>query len=51
MSFCPKLETLASIMPTSILGGAGTLMFGTILASGVQSLSRAKFYTKNIIII
>ena len=51
MSFCPKFATLVSIMPTPILGGAGILMFGTILGSGMQALSRAKFSSKNLMII
>lgn len=51
MSFCPKFATLVSIMPTPILGGAGILMFGTIIAAGVQSLSRTKFNSKNTMII
>ncbi len=51
MSLCPKFATLVSIMPTPILGGAGILMFGTILGSGMQDLSRAKFSSKNLMII
>ncbi|MBU5668987.1 purine permease [Peptoniphilus sp. MSJ-1] len=51
MSFCPKFAMLVSIMPTPILGGAGILMFGTIIAAGIQSLSRTRFTTKNIMII
>ncbi len=51
MSLCPKFATLVSIMPTPILGGAGILMFGTILGSGMQALSRAKFSSKNLMII
>ena len=51
MSLCPKFATLVSIMPTPILGGAGMLMFGTILGSGMQALSRAKFSSKNLMII
>lgn len=51
MSLCPKFATLISIMPTPILGGAGILMFGTILGSGMQALSRAKFSSKNLMII
>lgn len=51
ISLCPKLATLVSIMPTPILGGAGILMFGTIIAAGVESLSRAKFTSRNMMII
>lgn len=51
MGFCPKLATLISLMPTPVLGGAGILMFGTIIASGVQALSRARFTSRNMMIV
>lgn len=51
ISLCPKLATLVSIMPTPILGGAGILMFGTIISAGIQSLSRVKFTSRNMMII
>lgn len=51
MSFFPKFATLISIMPMPVLGGAGILMFGTVAAAGIQSLSRVNFDTRNLIIV
>lgn len=51
MSFFPKFSTLISIMPLPVLGGAGILLFGTVAASGIQSLSRVKFTNRNMIIV
>lgn len=51
MSLFPKFATLVSIMPMPVLGGAGILMFGTVAASGIQSLSRVKFNNRNMIIV
>ena len=51
MSLFPKLATLVSIMPAPVLGGAGILMFGTVAASGIQSLSQVKFNNRNMLII
>ena len=51
MSLFPKFATLISIMPLPVLGGAGILMFGTVAAAGVQSLSRVEFNNRNMIIV
>lgn len=51
MSLFPKFATLISIMPQPVLGGAGILMFGTVAAASVQSLSRAEFNNRNMIIV
>lgn len=51
MSLFPKFATLISIMPLPVLGGAGILMFGTVAAAGVQSLSRVTFDNRNMIIV
>ena len=51
MSLFPKFATLISIMPQPVLGGAGILMFGTVAAAGVQSLSRVEFNNRNMIIV
>lgn len=51
MSLFPKLATLVSIMPAPVLGGAGILMFGTVAASGIQSLSQVKFNNRNMLIV
>lgn len=51
ISLFPKLATLVSIMPAPVLGGAGILMFGTVAASGIQSLSQVKFNNRNMLIV
>ena len=51
MSFFPKFSTIVSIMPMPVLGGAGILMFGTVAAAGIQSLSRVRFTNRNMIIV
>lgn len=51
MSLFPKISTLVSIMPQPVLGGAGILMFGTVAAAGIKSLSQVKMTNRNMIII
>lgn len=51
MSLFPKFATLVSIMPTPVLGGAGILLFGTVAASGIQSLSKVPYNNRNLLII
>lgn len=51
LSMSPKLATIIAVMPLPVLGGAGILMFGTVAASGIQSLSQVKFNSRNLIII
>lgn len=50
LSLSPKLSTLISVMPLPVLGGAGILMFGTVAVSGIRSLTRVKFDSRNHII-
>jgi len=51
ISLFPKFSTIISIMPSPVLGGAGILMFGTVAASGLQSLSRVEFNNRNLLIV
>lgn len=51
LSMSPKLATVISVMPLPVLGGAGILMFGTVMASGIQSLGQVNIDTRNLIII
>ncbi len=51
ISFFPKLSTIVSIMPQPVLGGAGILMFGTVAAAGINSLSKVRFNNRNLLII
>lgn len=51
LSLFPKISTVISIMPASVLGGAGILMFGTVTVSGIKTLSKVKFTNRNLLII
>lgn len=50
MSLFPKFSTIVSIMPPSVLGGAGILMFGTVAVSGIKTLAKVKFTNRNLLI-
>lgn len=47
----PKFAALINIMPQPVLGGVGIVMFGTVAASGIQTLSRVKLTNRNLLII
>ncbi|NLX62084.1 MAG: purine permease [Tissierellia bacterium] len=51
MSLCPKFATIISIMPSSVLGGASILMFGTITVSGIKTLLQVELNNRNVLII
>ena len=39
----PKMAAVVASIPNSVLGGAGVAMFGMVIASGIQALSKVKF--------
>lgn len=49
--FCPKLSSLLSVMPQSVLGGAAVIMFAMIFVSGLQSLSKLDLNGRNGLIV
>lgn len=51
LSLFPRLSTVISIMPSCVLGGAGILMFGTVLVSGIRTFAKVKFTNRNLLII
>jgi NCS2 family nucleobase:cation symporter-2 len=53
MSFCPKLAALIEAVPVYVLGGAGLVMFGMVMATGVRILGGAELSSKrdNVIIV
>lgn len=51
LGFFPKFAALINIMPSPVLGGAGIVMFGTIAAAGIKTLSTIKINNRNLIII
>lgn len=42
LGFFPKVGALAAAIPTPVLGGAGLVLFGSIAASGIRTLSEAR---------
>ncbi|EPY2272476.1 nucleobase:cation symporter-2 family protein [Clostridium sporogenes] len=47
----PKFAALINIMPQPALGGVGIVMFGTVAAAGIQTLSSVKLNNRNMLII
>lgn len=47
----PKFAAVINAMPQPVLGGVGIVMFGTIAASGIKTLSRVKINNRNLLII
>ncbi|MQA62283.1 MAG: purine permease [Actinophytocola sp.] len=39
----PKIGALAAAVPLPVLGGAGLVLFGSVAASGIRTLSQVKF--------
>lgn len=51
LGFFPKFAALINIMPAPVLGGVGIVMFGTIAAAGIKTLSSIKINNRNLLII
>ncbi len=47
----PKFAALINIMPQPVLGGVGIVMFGTVAAAGIQTLSNVALNNRNLLII
>ncbi|WP_251861140.1 nucleobase:cation symporter-2 family protein [Clostridium sp. Marseille-Q2269] len=47
----PKFAALINIMPQPVLGGVGIVMFGTVAAAGIQTLSTVKISNRNMLIV
>ncbi len=47
----PKLASIISIMPQSVLGGAAVMMFASIVVSGIQLVTKEAITPRNITII
>lgn len=45
LGLIPKMGALVESLPTTVLGGAGLVMFGMVAATGVRILSRVDFVT------
>ena len=47
----PKFAAIINLMPQPVLGGVGIVMFGTVAASGIHTLSSVKLSNRNLLII
>ena len=47
----PKFAALINVIPQPVLGGVGIVMFGTVAAAGIKTLSRVKINNRNLLII
>ncbi|WP_026881492.1 nucleobase:cation symporter-2 family protein [Clostridium akagii] len=50
LGLLPKFSALINIMPQPVLGGVGIVMFGTVAAAGIQTLSKVKISNRNLLI-
>jgi len=51
LGFLTKFAALINIMPQPVLGGVGIVMFGTVAASGIKTLSKVELNNRNLLII
>jgi len=51
LGLLPVLGRVVAAIPTPVLGGAGIVLFGTVAASGIRTLSKVKYDGKNLIIV
>jgi OHCU decarboxylase len=52
LGLVPKAGALVSSIPACVLGGAALVMFGTVAAVGIQTLSRVDFHShRNVMIV
>jgi OHCU decarboxylase len=52
LGLIPKAGAIVSCIPNSVLGGAALVMFGTVAAVGIQTLSRVDFHNhRNVTIV
>jgi NCS2 family nucleobase:cation symporter-2 len=43
LGLVPKAGAMVAAIPAPVLGGAGLVMFGTVVASGIRTLARVRF--------
>ncbi|MFT4164074.1 MAG: nucleobase:cation symporter-2 family protein [Microlunatus sp.] len=51
LGLSPKAAALFSVIPGPVLGGAGIVLFGTVAASGVRTLSKVSYQGNNNLVI
>ncbi|MFC7303070.1 nucleobase:cation symporter-2 family protein [Streptomyces monticola] len=51
MGLCPLAASLIAVVPPPVLGGAGIVLFGSVAASGIQTLAKAGLEKDNNVLI
>ena len=51
LGFLPKVAAIITGIPSPVLGGVGIMMFGTVAAAGIRTLSNIKLTERNLLII
>ncbi|MGG7213185.1 nucleobase:cation symporter-2 family protein [Clostridium nigeriense] len=51
LGFLPKIAAIINGIPQPVLGGVGIVMFGTVAAAGIKTLSKIKITERNLLII
>ncbi|ELC8426793.1 purine permease [Clostridium perfringens] len=51
LGFLPKVAAIIIGIPNPVLGGVGIMMFGTVAAAGIRTLSNIKLTERNLLII
>lgn len=51
MGLCPIAASLIAVVPRPVLGGAGVVLFGSVAASGIQTLVKAGLEKDNNVLI
>ncbi|MHC5261210.1 nucleobase:cation symporter-2 family protein [Streptomyces sp. UC4497] len=51
MGLCPMAASLIAVVPRPVLGGAGVVLFGSVAASGIQTLVKANLDKDNNVLI
>lgn len=51
LGFLPKIANIVNVIPQPVLGGVGIVMFGTVAAAGIKTLSKVKINERNLLII
>ena len=51
LRFLPKVAAIITGIPNPVLGGVGIMMFGTVAAAGIRTLSNIKLTERNLLII
>ncbi len=51
LGFLPKVAAIITGIPNPVLGGVGIMMFGTVAAFGIRTLSNIKLTERNLLII